>query len=98
MFISSIADIARLPLVEDRNISLAKPPLLAFFEGGENVLSGEFIHGVWAEVQDHGDLPTVQQLLFSFQHRTPCADDLQLGLDQKIFLSNKFTRACQGKR
>jgi hypothetical protein len=69
--VSSIPDVSVLLPVEDRNIAFAKSPLFALLEGRQDIFPSELIHRIWAKIQNNGNLPAVQQLLFSFQHNTP---------------------------
>ena len=68
---SGISDLLRLFLVKGGYVSLPKPPLLTLLEAGQYVFSRELVDCVGAHVQDSGNFPAVQKLLFSFQHTTP---------------------------
>jgi hypothetical protein len=81
-------------LVKNRNIALAKSPLLAFFEGRENVFPGKFIDSVRTHIENHGDLFAVEQFFFSIHHRLSLQ---KTPVGKKFVLSNKFIWGCQGK-
>jgi hypothetical protein len=74
--------------VKDGNITFAKSPLFALLEGRQDILSGEFIHCIRAKIQNNGNLLAVQQLLFSFQHKTPSEESLELPYGKRIFLAS----------
>jgi hypothetical protein len=86
--VSSIPDVFALLPVEDGNIAFAKSPLFALLEGRQDILSSELIHRIWAKIQNNGNLPAVQQLLFSFQHNTPSNDYLEAPNAKKFFLTS----------
>lgn len=72
---SGISDLPRLSPVKGRDVSLPKPPLLTLLEGGQYIFSRELVDSVRAHVQDPGDFPAVQKLLFSFHHTPPPSSD-----------------------
>jgi hypothetical protein len=55
-----VANISRLFFVKNGDIPSAESPLFSFLKSGQNVLAGELVDGIRANVQDYGNLLAIE--------------------------------------
>jgi hypothetical protein len=90
----SVADVSWLLFEKNGDISLAKSPLFALLEGGQNVFSGELVDRIRADVQNDRYLLAVKQLLFSLQHSLSPEQILDVP-DKSLFYLARSSRAVK---